>query len=101
MYLVRGRTSARREDFEGGELAPFRSEMIDARQEGIAKIARSKNPRLDSDDLYRKLLEGLPAAFYVTDAQGFLSFYNEAAADLWGRRPKLGTDRWCGFWKLF
>ena len=75
--------------------------MIDARQEGIAKIARSKNPRLDSDDLYRKLLEGLPAAFYATDAAGYLTFYNEAAADLWGRRPKLGTDRWCGFWKLF
>ena len=75
--------------------------MIDARQEGTAKIARSKNPRLDSDDLYRKLLEGLPAAFYATDAQGFLTFYNEAAADLWGRRPKLGTDRWCGSWKLF
>ena len=75
--------------------------MIDARQAGIAKIARSKNPRLDSDDLYRKLLEGLPAAFYATDAQGFLTFYNEAAADLWGRRPKLGTDRWCGSWKLF
>jgi PAS domain S-box-containing protein len=75
--------------------------MIDARQAGIAKIARSKNPRPDSDHLYRKLLEGLPAAFYATDAAGYLTFYNEAAADLWGRRPKLGTDRWCGFWKLF
>jgi PAS domain S-box-containing protein len=75
--------------------------MIDARQAGIAKIARSKKPRPDSDHLYRKLLEGLPAAFYATDAAGYLTFYNEAAADLWGRRPKLGTDRWCGFWKLF
>jgi PAS domain S-box-containing protein len=75
--------------------------MIDARHPGIAKIARSKNPRLDNHDLYRKLLEGLPAAFYATDAQGYLTFYNEAAADLWGRRPKLGTDRYCGFWKLF
>jgi PAS domain S-box-containing protein len=75
--------------------------MIDARQAGIAKIARSKKPRPDGDHLYRKLLEGLPAAFYATDAAGYLTFYNEAAADLWGRRPKLGTDRWCGFWKLF
>src|SRR6478736_6832476 len=75
--------------------------MIGARQAGIAKIARSKSPRRESDHIYRKLLEGLPAAFYATDAEGYLTFYNEAAAALWGRRPKLGTDRYCGFWKLF
>jgi len=75
--------------------------MIGARQAGIAKIARSKSPRREGDHIYRKLLEGLPAAFYATDAEGYLTFYNEAAAALWGRRPKLGTDRSCGFWKLF
>jgi PAS domain S-box-containing protein len=75
--------------------------MIGARQAGIAKIARSKSPRRESDHIYRKLLEGLPAAFYATDAEGYLTFYNEAAATLWRRRPKLGTDRYCGFWKLF
>ena len=75
--------------------------MIDARQAGIAKTERSKSRRPDGDHLYRNLLEGLPAAFYATDAEGYLTFYNQAAADLWGRRPKLGTDRWCGFWKLF
>ena len=76
-------------------------QMIGARQAGIAKIARSKSPRREGDHIYRKLLEGLPAAFYATDAEGYLTFYNEAAAALWGRRPKLGTDRYCGFWKLF
>ena len=33
--------------------------------------------------------------------RGSSTFYNEAAVALWGRRPVLGKDRWCGFWKLF
>src|SRR5262245_26195072 len=35
-----------------------------------------------------QLLEGLPAAVYTTDAAGRITFYNAAAAELWGRRPK-------------
>ena len=33
------------------------------------------------------LLEALPVAVYFTDAAGRLTFYNRAAADLWGWRP--------------
>jgi len=47
------------------------------------------------------LLEALPVAVYVTDAQGRITFFNEAAANLWGRRPQLGTDQWCGSWRLY
>ena len=75
--------------------------MNRGRNTTIAKIARSTSPRPESDHLYRKLLQGLPAAFYATDADGYLTFYNEAAAAFWGRRPKLGLDRWCGCWKLY
>ncbi|MFJ3463402.1 PAS domain S-box protein [Achromobacter spanius] len=49
----------------------------------------------------RDLLESLPAAVYTTDAQGRITFYNEAAAQLAGRRPTLGEDEWCVSWKLF
>jgi PAS domain S-box-containing protein len=48
----------------------------------------------------RELLNVLPAAIYVTDAEGRITFYNEAAADFAGRAPALG-DRWCVTWKLF
>ena len=65
------------------------------------KFERPTNSAKGSDQLYRELLEGLPAAFYATNAEGYLTFYNEAAVALWGRRPELGKDRWCGFWKLF
>jgi PAS fold len=47
------------------------------------------------------LLEALPAAVYLTDADGHLTFYNRAAADLWGWHPELGSARWCGSWRLF
>ena len=48
-----------------------------------------------------ELLEALPVAVYTTDAQGRITFFNEAAADLWGQRPQLGSDQWCGSWRLY
>jgi PAS domain S-box-containing protein len=46
------------------------------------------------------LLEALPVAIYTTDADGRITFYNEAAAGLWGRRPEPGA-KWCGSWRLY
>jgi PAS domain S-box-containing protein len=48
-----------------------------------------------------KLLELLPMAIYVTDAEGRITYYNQAAADLWGCRPELNNDKWCGSWRLY
>jgi PAS domain S-box-containing protein len=47
------------------------------------------------------LLEALPVAVYTTDAEGRITSYNTAAVDLWGRRPQIGSDSWCGSWRLF
>ncbi len=38
---------------------------------------------------------------YTTDADGWLTYYNDAAADLWGYRPELGKTRWCGCWRIY
>jgi two-component system CheB/CheR fusion protein len=46
-------------------------------------------------------LDVLPAALYVTDADGRITYFNDAAAALWGCRPKLKSDRWCGSWRLY
>lgn len=46
-------------------------------------------------------LKSLPVAVYTTDPDGWLTFYNDAAAELWGRRPELGRARWCGSIRLF
>jgi PAS domain S-box-containing protein len=53
------------------------------------------------EDHFRTILDNLPAAIYVTDAHGRITYFNEAAADLWGHRPELGRSEWCGSWKLF
>jgi PAS domain S-box-containing protein len=55
----------------------------------------------EGDERFRDIIEALPAAIYITDADGRITFYNQAAAALWGREPKLGEDQWCGFWKLY
>jgi PAS domain S-box-containing protein len=52
-------------------------------------------------DVQHKLLQALPVAVYTTDAAGYITFYNEAAAALWGRRPKLNSDQWCGSWRMY
>ncbi|HEY2356223.1 MAG TPA: PAS domain-containing protein, partial [Phenylobacterium sp.] len=49
----------------------------------------------------RQVLDALAAAVYVTDAAGRITYYNEAAAALWGCRPVLGQARWCGSWKRY
>ncbi|TRC96859.1 PAS domain S-box protein [Mesorhizobium sp. WSM4303] len=45
-------------------------------------------------------MKALPVAVYTIDKQGRITFFNEAAADLWGHRPVIGRDLWCGSWKL-
>jgi PAS domain S-box-containing protein len=56
-------------------------------------------PAIDSPS-YRQFLEALGVAVYTTDAAGHITFFNQAAADFWGRRPELGEE-WCGSWKLY
>ncbi len=47
------------------------------------------------------MLETLPAAVYTIDAAGRITYFNQAAADLWGCRPELGKSEWCGSWRLY
>jgi PAS domain-containing protein len=49
----------------------------------------------------RHLLNALPAAIYTTDADGCLTFFNEAAVQMAGRRPTTGEDKWCVSWRMF
>jgi two-component system CheB/CheR fusion protein len=56
---------------------------------------------LSDDDFFRALVDALPAAIYTTDSAGRITYYNDAAAQLWGDRPALGQAEWCGSWKLF
>jgi PAS domain S-box-containing protein len=70
---------------------------------GITSTIALKEPLSDSPDATRpaEFLNALPAAIYMTDAAGRITYFNEAAATMWGRRPKLNVDLWCGSWRLF
>jgi PAS domain S-box-containing protein len=49
---------------------------------------------------YRAFLDAVAVAVYTTDADGRITFFNDAAVELWGRRPAIGEE-WCGSLRLF
>jgi PAS domain-containing protein len=60
------------------------------------KRSRADETANESERRFHDLLNALPAAVYTTDAAGRITYFNEAAAELWGHRPVLGTSEWCG-----
>jgi PAS domain S-box-containing protein len=54
-----------------------------------------------ANGVLREIVEALPMAVYVTDAEGRLTYFNQAAVKLSGRVPELGTNQWYVLWKLF
>src|SRR5437763_1828074 len=75
---------------------------------GASKIARNITERkeaqrklLESERRLQELLAAVPAAIYTTDAEGKITYFNEAAVDLASRAPILGSDEWCVTWKLY
>lgn len=64
---------------------------------GLAAPAQSWNYEPPPAEVF----EQLTAPLYTTDADGWLTYYNDAAVKLWGYRPVLGKARWCGAWRLF
>ncbi|ANW02071.1 PAS domain S-box protein [Bradyrhizobium icense] len=75
---------------------------------GASKIARDITDRKqaerklrESEQRLSELLAAIPSAIYTTDAQGKITYFNQAAIDFSGRTPVLGSDEWCVSWKLF
>jgi len=48
----------------------------------------------------RPLLDALPVPVYLTDAEGLVTYWNQACVDFAGREPELGQDRWCVTWQI-
>src|SRR5215831_4378732 len=59
-----------------------------------------KSPLAGPTASREQLLEALPVAVYTCDAEGHITFFNHAAAELWGRTPQVGKDKWCGSSRL-
>jgi len=56
---------------------------------------------LDTELCHRELLRAIPVAIYTCDQRGIITYFNQAAAFLWGRKPVVGQDSWCGSWKIY
>jgi PAS domain S-box-containing protein len=74
---------------------------------GASKIARDITERKQADARLQEserrlkdLLAAIPAAIYTTDAEGRVTYYNDKAVELAGRRPTLGSDEWCVTWTM-
>jgi len=66
-----------------------------------ASPVSSVQPNNNFDSYYRQMVHDLPVAIYTCDRHGFISYFNNEAVKLWGRTPTIGTDIWCGSWKIF
>lgn len=64
-------------------------------------LEQALNAVLAGDQALRDALDELPAAIYVTDADGVVTYFNPACIDFTGRRPEVGADRWCVTWRLY
>lgn len=51
-------------------------------------------------DELQALLESQPAPIYLTDADGWVTYFNRACIGFAGRTPVPGEDRWCVTWRL-
>jgi len=48
-----------------------------------------------------EILDALPMAVYITNAEGVITHYNRTCVEFAGRRPRVGQDSWCVTWKLY
>ncbi len=48
----------------------------------------------------RPLLDAMACAVYTTDRNGIITYYNPAAAELWGNAPEVGVNLWCGSFQI-
>ena len=82
--------------FQDGKLINTRCFTVD-----VTDLERTRAKLKRHDSTYLQILEGLPVAIYTTDKEGTITYYNRAAAELAGREPRIGKDKWCVTFKLF
>ena len=86
-----------RGEFDGtGRLLRIKGLTRDITERKQAEERLAQNERK-----FRELLEALPAAIYMTDAAGHVTYCNRSAVDLWGVKPKFGEDKWCDLSRFY
>lgn len=65
---------------------------------GRRELEITPEERLQS---FHFLADIIPAAVYTCDAFGRITYYNERAVELWGRKPTADTNHFCGSFQLY
>jgi PAS domain S-box-containing protein len=96
---VEEETQLRGQDRDEGEplLPSYRAAVADELDNVIG--AGADDFPLD-EKLFHQILSELPVPCFALNEDGYLLFYNEEAARLWGRRPELGKEQWSGAFRL-
>src|SRR5688572_3000869 len=56
---------------------------------------------LSASEVHHEVLNRLPVPVYTTDAEGAVTYWNNACVEFAGRMPQLGEDRWCVTWRIY
>ncbi|RWK56424.1 PAS domain S-box protein [Mesorhizobium sp.] len=83
-------------NFRNGKLINTRCFTVD-----VSDLQRVRTELTRQDNTHRQILDSLPVAIYTTDQHGTITYFNCAAAELAGREPEVGKDKWCVTFKLF
>lgn len=62
---------------------------------------KAKHLTASGEERFKELVESSPVAIYTCDSSGYLTFFNPAAAALWGHEPEIGKEFWGGFRKIY
>lgn len=90
-YSLRARTYG---GDELGRLTVVFNSMLETSQSTVEALQ-------ESEWTHRELVRALPTAAYMCDAEGCITLFNEAAVNLWGRSPDIGSEHWCGSHRMY
>ena len=67
----------------------------------VTDLVQAREEARRKDDHLRQVLDALPAAIFMIDASGKLTYVNHAARDLAEHEPRIGEDQWHTTFRLF
>ena len=87
----------RREEMERA----LEKQRVDSHLSMIALRRDADTQLRDSETRFRTVLGAAPIGVCVCDRGGVIQYFNARAAELWGRTPALGVERYCGSTRLW
>lgn len=67
----------------------------------LATLIGNTHKIIENNHVNKEFFNSLPVAIYTCNQLGYITSFNKAAESLWGRKPEIGKDLWCGSWKIF